>query len=84
MSLRILTPVDYFPVYFKLQFNSLFPKAMRLIGEYINIFTIHDKGYENNSFIQLICIACYKIFIKNGDVSVENRESLFDLADHMP
>ena len=25
---------------------------MRLIGEYINIFTIHDKGDENNTFIQ--------------------------------
>ena len=29
-------------------------------------------------------IACYKFFIKYGDVGVENYESMFDLADHMP
>ena len=27
-----------------IQFNSLFPKAMRFMGEYINIFTVHDIG----------------------------------------
>ena len=78
---NILSSTVFSTLFF--QFNSLFPKAMRLIGEYINIFTIHDKGYENNSFIQTYhCML--QNFIKYGDVGVENYESMFDLADHMP
>ena len=36
--------------------NSLFPKVMRLIGEYINIFTVHDIGNENNLYKQTTTI----------------------------
>ena len=40
-----------------IQFNSLFPKAMRLIGEYINIFTVHvtsgviGRNKKNNALV---------------------------------
>ena len=63
----------YFPIllvsYVTIQFNSLFQKAMRLIGEYINIFTVHDIGmktiYTKNNNNK-----CCQIIAKYGGVIV--------------
>ena len=63
----------YFPIllvlYVTIQFTSLFPKAMRLIGEYINIFTIHDIGMktilQTNNYNE-----CCQIIAKYGGVIV--------------